>query len=900
MSVPSPSIERWRRLEEVFESVIDLDVGARMVALDAACAGDDGLRRELEAMLAQTDTDEKVRAIVGREADGLATSLAAPIQEKLGPYSLRRMIGRGGMGTVFLAKRDDYRADVAIKLLQRGLASKEAVARFRDERQILATLEHPNIVRLLDGGTSDEGLPYLVMEYVEGEPITRFAERLPIRERVKLLRKVCEAVQHAHARLVVHRDLKPSNILVTAAGEPKLLDFGIARLLDDTEREAQTRTGMYLLTPEYASPEQVRGEPASTTSDVYALGAILYELLSGKPAHQGVGGGGLDALLAIVEVPPERPSAVAPIEHRRAIAGDLDNIALKALAKEPRHRYASVEQLSADLRRHLDGMPVEARAATWLYRTGKFLGRNRVAVALATLVILALSTAAAISIDQARRARAAARRADERFKDVRRLANTLLFDVDDKIATITGSTAAREMIVTRALEYLDRLAREASSDPGLARELAAAYIKVGDIQGNQDSPNLGHERDALASWDKARDILAHLDDDQEVLRLRAQAVSNPGWLLFQMGDARGLPTLREAAAMIGKLSPSSESYFLAVKIHTRLCQVHSYAGNPSAAEVEQQAASDAASAWLRIERSPRTRYWLGVTTGLASHPRWDLGDPDGALEAREAARKIFAELSAEFPDDASYRRELAFNLLNIGALRGGAGEAQEWGPHLDDGHGAQLALAESMRLFEQIQAKDPADSRAAITTADAVTRLAMVDRDPLPPYARALSILQALPAVARESHAAKDSERLVQCAMAAPLARAGRRVEARRAIERGSILASQSPQVVDKAECEFQVAPARLALGEANVDKRLEEVAAELRRLSTTTPASFQYRIGLVETLRRLSQLRPQDRCKLLEEARAVWSASQAAPTPFTKRWQASLDADVSRCATGQ
>jgi serine/threonine protein kinase len=314
------------------------------------------------------------------------------------------------MGAVYLAERDDaqFAHRVAVKILSRAIGSPEAVARFRDERQILAAPEHHNIVRLLDGGSTDDDLPYLVMEYIEGKTITKFADHhaLSVRARVELVRQVCAALQYAHQNLIVHRDIKPSNILVDATGAPKILDFGIAKLLAPTasfRREARTRTGFAIFTPEYASPEQAREDAVSTATDVYSVGAVLYELVTGQAAHRATGGR-LEILHAICEVDPPRPSTVAPPGWRRELAGDLDNIILKALHKEHARRYASMEQLADDLGRWLDGLPVAARTRTLGYRTRKFVRRNKGTVAAITLVAATLIAATFVSLRQAHRA----------------------------------------------------------------------------------------------------------------------------------------------------------------------------------------------------------------------------------------------------------------------------------------------------------------------------------------------------------------------------------------------------------------------------------------------------------------------------------------------------------------
>ena len=340
------------------------------------------------------------------------------------------MIGMGGMGAVYEGVRaDQYRKRVAIKLVQGGLDSELTLARFRRERQILANLEHPNVATLLDGGVTPDGRPFLVMEYVEGEPITTWCDgrRLSVDARLALFRQVCDAVQYAHKNLVVHGDIKPGNILVTADGTAKLLDFGIAKLVGaGTGDDALplTRGDTRPFTPEYASPEQIRGDPLSTASDVYSLGAVLFELLTGRRPHVVTSRALVDIMRAVLEVPVPRPSSVVTAgaaaqrgerragRLRRRLQGELDNIALMALRPEPERRYASAGALSEDVRRELTGLPVEAHGDWAGYRLRKFAGRNRTAVAASILVIVALIGGVIATADQAHRARAAQMRAE--------------------------------------------------------------------------------------------------------------------------------------------------------------------------------------------------------------------------------------------------------------------------------------------------------------------------------------------------------------------------------------------------------------------------------------------------------------------------------------------------------
>lgn len=378
------------------------------------------MQREVVELLASAPTAAgSFRRSIAAAAQDLSTdAVRAQVGRRIGAFRLIRLLGEGGMGAVYLAERDDsqFRKQVAVKVLSHTVGTSHAVARLRDERQILASLEHPNIVRLLDGGSTEDGLPYLVMEYIEGSTISHYVrqQNLSVRARVLLVRQVCAALQYAHQNLVVHRDIKPSNILVDQSGTPKVLDFGIAKLLApsaELAREARTRTGFALFTPEYGSPEQARGDAVFTATDVYSTGAVLYELLTGRSPHR-TSGGQLEILRSICEDEPALPSEVAPAERRGELVGDLDNIILKALNKDPARRYASMEQLFDDLGRWLEGLPVLARTATLGYRARKFVQRQKALVASAAAITLALLGATGVSLRQASRADEQAARAE--------------------------------------------------------------------------------------------------------------------------------------------------------------------------------------------------------------------------------------------------------------------------------------------------------------------------------------------------------------------------------------------------------------------------------------------------------------------------------------------------------
>jgi eukaryotic-like serine/threonine-protein kinase len=465
----------WPAVEALLDAVLDLPPDARAAFLADPATGTAEVRAEVRRLL---DGLAGAAQLLNEPAAEFAAPLVAPdliddvALPRIGPYRVLGEIGRGGMGAVYLAERDDdqYRMRVALKLVPSALVSEHALRRFLEERQILASLQHPRIARLLDGGVAADGRPYFAMEHVEGLPIDAYctAHALSIEARLLLFRAVCDAVEYAHRNLVVHRDLKPSNILVDADGEPKLLDFGIARLVataDDAAAEPLTRTGLRLITPEYASPEQIRGEAVSTVSDVYSLGVLLYLLLSGSQPSTGREGRPHELAHAILEVEPERPSAVAPAGLRRRLRGDLDTIVLRALQKDPERRYPSVRALSLDIGRHLAGEPVQARPDSAAYRAGKFMRRHRAGVAVAAALLIFLVAGLAGTAWQAREARHQAERAA-----VVRDFLIALFQASDPAESRGDEITARDL--------LDRGAARAGIDLARRPDLHAEMLGV--------------------------------------------------------------------------------------------------------------------------------------------------------------------------------------------------------------------------------------------------------------------------------------------------------------------------------------------------------------------------------------------------------------------------------------
>ncbi len=546
---PARTPSGHRAIKTLLLTALDLDAGARepwLAALDGrdAAAGKD-VRRLLDAHLragAFLDLPDD-----GVEDDGSPRIGAGHV---IGPFVVERELGHGGMGTVFLGSRHDHEfvQQVAIKVLG-GDAGRGAADRLRDERRILAGLNHACIAHFVDGGTTVEGLPYIAMEYVDGQSITTWCDdgRLGVRARLRLFLKICGAVHFAHQHLVVHRDIKPSNLLVTADGTPKLLDFGIAKLLDASPATRGAATAQ-VLTPHYASPEQATGGPVTTSTDIYSLGVLLYELLTGSGPYREVtlDSPPLVVLDAVRGAEPERPSSAATRTGRAALGGDLDAVLLKALRKNPADRYGSAEQFADDIARYLDGRPVLARDGSALYAARKFATRHRAGVAGAAVAAISLAAATGVSVWQTRVAQGQRTRAEARFNDVRKLANSFVFEFDETVRDIPGTTAARKLVIARSLGYLEELARDVRDvrdDLPLQRELAAAYQRIGDVQGNPYLPNLGERREALLSYRRALDLREHIaaggdggDDDRQAL---ASALGAVGDLLWAQGDFEG-------------------------------------------------------------------------------------------------------------------------------------------------------------------------------------------------------------------------------------------------------------------------------------------------------------------------------------------------------------------------
>jgi len=686
------------RVEELFHEVADLSAEERaqyFIERDV----DHDTRREVEALLA---FDSGTSAFLLRDistAAGRALRQIEPKGWRCGPYRLLEVIGRGGMGSVYLAERADGEVTqrLAVKVLPPG-AGDPVRERFLQERQILASLTHPNIARMLDAGHLDNGQPFLAMEYVDGKSIDVFAAGLTTREKIALFLKVCAAVGYLHRNLVVHRDLKPSNILVAADGEPKILDFGIAKILDLATDK--TRTGMRMLTPDYASPEQVTGGRVSTATDIYSLGAVLYLLLTGKPPHEFEDNSAEAIVSAITTREVTRPRKWAP-----ELNADLEAILLVALRKDPQERYGTVEQFAEDLEAFLESRPVRARSGNAWYRTRKFLRRYWAPAAAAALVIASLSAGLYI----ANRERAIAQR---RFSDVRQLANKL-FDIDAQASPLPGSTRTRQLIVDTSLEYLRRLSADVRGDPGLALELGYAYMQVARVQGVSTGRNLGQVDEAAQNLRIAEGLIQSVLASQPANRtalLRAGQIAHDRMILASLQGGRRDVAHRPEVLAFARKSAESLDKFNAGKTDKpeELEEVLGIYMNVADQTMQARQFDEALQICSRasdLARSVDDRVSLAMFHWVSAEVFQQRADLDEALKAmRESVQLLDAGTGRT---DVGHTMNLAHVLLWEGRILG-----QDNGVSLGRSEEASASFERAFRIIDEVVHQDLKDQNS--------------------------------------------------------------------------------------------------------------------------------------------------------------------------------------------
>ena len=678
----------------IFNEAVDLDRDVRTALIEARCGSRADLRAEVHSLLA---AHERVDAFMEPPAGDQPTPHDGAI---LGAWRVGAKIGSGGMGDVHLAERADgaFEGRAAVKFTRAHLLDIDTARRFRAERQFLASLHHPNIVTLLDGGTTPGGQGYLVMEYLEGTPLTRFCESqsLALEARLGLLRQVCSAVQYAHQRSIVHRDLKPSNILVTADGVPKILDFGVAKLVEGAAIDGNvTSAAMQLpLTPNYASPEQLRGLPVTTACDVYSLGVLMYEVLTGGRPYETTGQTRDVVIATVAFTDPTRPSEASfdPGTPYRAAAlrGDLYAIVLKAMRKEPDQRYRSAGELGDDIARVLRREPVSAREPSMGYMLRRVVARHRAAATVTGAAMFAILTALGVALWQRQVAVDAQQQSDRRFREVRQLANALIFKIHDSVAKLPGSTPVRREIVSEALGYLEQLERESADDEALTLELAGAYRQIGSILGDPAFPNLGDGAGALVQLTKARDLVRPLVDAKTPTEDAIVEVVNAATVI---GRIRGT-----AGDTAGRILMAEE----AVRYSERAVA----AGMPKGKELLARA--------------------LYAFTGTVQ-------PPSAKLPHWERTGRIYEELLRERPDDPTRQRNVALVGRNLGGLLVSLGRPDEARPHFE----RALALDERRlaaapdNLMAQLDATIEYNQLAGLATIDDPARALMLFRKSL-------------------------------------------------------------------------------------------------------------------------------------------------------------------------
>lgn len=811
------SSPNWKDVKELLDEILDLPKERRETYLAKRNVSAE-MRAEIDSLIAFEDDAAGMMQLSAVEfSKEFIDDDMTLCGQSVGPYQVISELGYGGMGVVYLAQRIDgkFEQRVALKLLKRELNTASLRGRFENEQKILARLEHVNISRLLDAGTTSDRIPYLAMEYVDGLPIDEYCVRnsLDLEERLELFLNVCSAVDFAHRNLVIHRDLKPSNIIVTKDGTPKLLDFGISKIISDDVAAAATVTRLGVMTPGYASPEQLRGDSVSTATDVYSLGVILFELLSGRRPFEQSEGSLKDIYHAVLETEPPLPSAWIETENvgtqdlpyvqsmgatapslppkttartgnvrPHSLRGDLDNIVLKAIQKEPGRRYSSAENLAEDIRRHLAGLPVTALPDTFLYRTAKFVRRNRLAVIGASLIALVVIGGIAATLWQARNARIERDRAAQRFEDVRGIANSFLTEFSPLIENLPGSTPARKLLVTRALQYLDKLSPEGSDDPAFQNELAVAYEKVADIQGNPFNPNIGDVKGARQSYEKAMAI-------RENIRAKTHSeLNDQDASLFEK---------------VGGTSSNGGEFAKAVSYMDLALQI-------------RQAA---------VDRDPMNRdakIALGRTIRSRGLIEFYEGNNKEAIKYYGRSRDIFEQVLAENPADDRVAHDHAYMFVALGEAYGWDTELALAAEHLQKGLDRLIPLADKYPNDLSIQRSlNLAFNKRAENYEDSEEPAKAVDL-----YSKGLAIAQKTAKIDPDNVQAKRDVAMGYKKMAQAMDSAGRSKEsASTLINALGVFRELSEADPDNADALYDVANTRFSLGETYLSLKDHEIA---------------------------------------------------------------------------
>ena len=727
MTVEPDARRRWQHVKGLLAQVLEQPWAERHAFAQALSEGDPALREELLSLLAAEADVAQLQSMPPEQALQALQALQAHLGEqnwsgrRIGPWRITSLIARGGMGEVYRAERADgqFEQQVAIKLLRSGFDREWLVSRFAVERQIVARLDHPNLARVLDGGTTDDGMPYFVMELVEGEPIDRYCQRLQlgVPERLALFRTVCQVVGYAHSKGVVHRDLKSDNILVTEQGVVKLVDFGIAKQL--TVEADKTATGQRVMTLAFSSPEQVRGQEITPASDVYSLGVALYRLLTqASPYGSITADSGYELARAICDTepqPPSRAEKTAPLTNsqRRRLRGDLDAVVMMALRKDPARRYANAAEMGDDIFRHMESLPVRARRGAWSYRANRFVLRHRAVFGAAMLANLALVIGLGMAIYQSVEANRQRARAERHLATVREFANVLIFDVHEAIAKLPGATTARKLVVERALAYLESVGTEMHDNPSLQLEIATAYRKLADIQGAPHVANLGDPAGAKRSYQKTIDILsplspAQFSDPAQRRALRAERITTWGLLsrlLLEQDDRQGSLILLvrardEAQAQVAENPDEADAVIALARCLTMLANHgrHDYTSGNTLALLDKAQSQLAPVIAKQPDNKLAVRAMMGLHFTRGEFYRDRNGSSDDrnlAIAAYQLSLALGQRLAELDPDNAIVVRDNATAGMPYAQLLAEQGKPEQAEKVLKDGIAKLTALAQS-------------------------------------------------------------------------------------------------------------------------------------------------------------------------------------------------------------
>lgn len=711
-------------LEKIFHRALEVPDGAeRDRFVESSCPPD--LRENLRLLL----TCDAAAA-----SEPAAPSGSLP---RFGPYQVDRTLGSGGSGLVYLAHRSDgqFEQEVAIKVLRATARTEYHRRRFVFERQVLAQLKHPNIAALFDGGVTAGGEPYLVMEYVAGEHLNAYCDRrrLSLAQRLAIFMQVLDAVEHAHHNLIIHGDLKPSNILTTPQGRIKVVDFGTSRFLDEPGT-----VSIVAVTPMYASPEQLRAERLTVAVDVFSLGVVLYELLTGNLPFQERGSLFSALERAAREENPRDPAAsltddaaalrrTSTVELRHAIRGDLSSILRKALAPEPSRRYASVADFAADLERYRRREPIRARPQTWTYRASRFARRNRISVAAAAAVTVAIVGGAWVSLFQARVAAGQRRIAEARLATLQKLTGAILFEFHDAIQSLPGSTPARKLLVQRALEYLNSLDPATTREPAQRAQIVEAYRKIGDVQGNPTNANLGDTAGAMASYRKAlalaEPMVAANPNDLDARRVLARLLERMADTQAATGDVQGaVERSTRSLAMFQEITrrdPSPEARQHLGTAHIKLADL---LGHPSFPNLGDRAGAlehyrQAEAIYAAQPSNDVTRRYLGIVNERIGRMLELDGRTNEALACYTQSFQIREAFAADHPTDANARRDLAIAHEKLGDMLLESGRPR---PALE-------RFRKALAIFESLHALDPLNANARRAVAIECEKLAAAE-----------------------------------------------------------------------------------------------------------------------------------------------------------------------------